>query len=130
MSQDVQDIVRNYALATGQAGRALLPRPMYAAAFAQSAAGGLQLQPVYSGGNLVNNPYTGTTTTQMQQALGAATFIQLHPSQAAALFQGQVVQVLGSNPGVVGAANAKAVSSGTSRTAQSSALLEPGTVMA
>jgi len=133
-SSEVQDMMRIYALTTGQ-GIGGLPRPMYGATYAQSAAGGLQMQPVYSGGQLIVNPYTGTTTTQVQQwsaqqAALPGVFLQLNPQQASSLFSGQVVQVLSANPGSVGAANATAVTSGQSRQAQAGGLLEPATVMA
>lgn len=128
LSQDVQDIVRLYAISTGQA--AGLPRPMYSASFAQSGAGGLQMQPVYSGGQLVNNPYVGTTTTQLSNALFAnpSVYVQLNPQQASNLLTGQVVKVINNNPGTVAAANTSAARSGTNRTAQASALMEPLTV--
>jgi len=128
-SQEAQEMVRLYALTTGQ-NPAGLPRQMYGATYAQSAAGGLQLQPVYSGGRLVANPYVGTTTTQMAQMGQGPMFLQLDPYQASSLFSGQVVQVLGQNPGAVGTANTTAARSGQGRQAQSSALLEPATVMA
>jgi 5-bromo-4-chloroindolyl phosphate hydrolysis protein len=122
-SQDVQDIVRLYSLSTGQ--QAGLPRPMYSASMAQSA-GGLQVQPVYSGGQLVQSPYSGATTTQYAQA---ALYMQLNPSLAMQLFSGQVVNVMQQNPGTVAQANAAGVGSGNSRDAQRTALLEPLTVM-
>src|SRR5215467_10193404 len=99
------DIMRLYALSTWQS-QAGLPRPMYPVTFAQNG-GGLQLQPVYSGGQLIQNPYTATTTTQLQNALTARmstsqnVFVQLDPQQASSLFQGQVVQVIQNNPGAV-----------------------------
>jgi gas vesicle protein len=129
-SQEVQELVRSYAMATGQS-QGGLPRPMYSATFAESQAGGLQLQPVYSGGQLVQNPYTGVTTTQMQNSLNynPAFFMQLNPQQAASLFQGQVVQVLGSNPGAVSGANSTALRAGQSRAATTGAMLEPATVL-
>ena len=66
-SQQVQDIIRLYALSTGQA--AGLPRPEYSATITQSAASGNQLQQVYQGGQLVQNPYSGPTTYQYQTAV-------------------------------------------------------------
>jgi len=126
-SPDVMELVRLYAMTTGQSQMGL-PRPMYAASFAQSGAGGLQLQPVYSGGQLVNSPYSGTTTTQWQNAT-APLYMQLNPSQATALFSGQVVQVMGNNPGAVGAANTVAARSGQGRQGQTAALIEPATVL-
>jgi len=131
-SSEVMDMVRQYALASGQS-MAGLPRPMYPATFAQSAAGGLQLQPVYSGGQLVQNPYTGRTTQQIQNALQytpSSIFLQLNPQQASDLFTGRVVQAVQANPGVVAQTNASAVRSGMSRQAQAGALLEPSTVLA
>ena len=54
-SEEVQNLVRLYALSVGQS-QSGLPRPMYSATFAQSQAGGLQLQPVYSGGRWSPRP--------------------------------------------------------------------------
>src|SRR5215510_819486 len=128
-STEVQEIVRAYAISSGQT-HAALPRPMYPATFAQSATGGLQLQPVYSSGQLVASPYTGATTTQYAQALTPAPplYLQLNPGQANALLEGRVVNAIASNPGAVGAANTTAAVTGVNRTRQSSALLEPLTV--
>ena len=128
-SQDVQEIVRLYAISTGQ-GQGGLPRPEYAASFAQSGAGGLQIQPVYSGGQLIQNPYVGTTSTQLQNALltNPAVYMQLNPQQANSLFAGQVVKVLNNNPGTVAAANTSAARNGQNRTDQATALNEPLTV--
>jgi len=142
-SQDVQDIVRLYALSTGQAAN--LPRPMYAATIAQSQAGGLATQPVYQGGVLVQNPYTGPTTYQYQTAVTAAQglmagtsqgvpgaggqvssiFMQLNPQQANDLFTGRVVQAVQQNPAAVASANASATRAGDSRVSQASNMLEP-----
>jgi soluble lytic murein transglycosylase-like protein len=142
-SQEVQDIVRLYALSTGQAAN--LPRPMYAATIAQSQAGGLATQPVYQGGVLVQNPYTGPTTYQYQTAVTAAQglmagtsqgtpgaggqvsniFMQLNPQQANDLFTGRVVQAVQQNPAAVASANASATRSGDSRVSQASNMLEP-----
>ena len=89
------------------------------------------MQPVYSGGQLIQNPYTGTTTTQLQNALTARmstsqnVFVQLDPQQASSLFTGQVVQVIQNNPGTVAAANTNAAVTGQSRTTQANALLQP-----
>ncbi|HEU0180304.1 MAG TPA: hypothetical protein VFV58_39210 [Blastocatellia bacterium] len=128
-STEVQEIVRAYAISSGQT-HAALPRPMYPATFAQSATGGLQLQPVYSSGQLVASPYTGATTTQYAQALTPQPplYLQLNPGQANALLEGRVVNAIASNPGAIGAANTTAAVTGTNRTRQSSALLEPLTV--
>ena len=142
-SQDVQDIVRLYALSTGQAAN--LPRPMYAATIAQSQAGGLATQPVYQGGVLVQNPYTGPTTYQYQTAVTAAQglmagtnqgvpgagnqvsniFMQLNPQQANDLFTGRVVQAVQQNPAAVASANSRATRAGDSRVTQASNMLEP-----
>jgi Tape measure protein len=130
-SQDVQELVRLYSLTQGQTLSGL-PRPMYAATFAQTG-GNLALQPVYSGGQQVQNPYTGITTTQWSQmnsaAAGSGVYIQLHPQQANDLFTGKVVNVLNRNPATVAAANSNATRSGTERVAQRGALMEPLTVM-
>jgi hypothetical protein len=127
-SNEVADLVRLYALSTGQS-QAGLPRPMYGVTMAQSAAGGLQTQAVYSGGALVASPYTGTTTTDLQNSLlNPSVYVQLNPQQAQSLFEGRVTQVISSNPGTVAAANTAAARSGQSRTAQTNAFLEPLTV--
>jgi hypothetical protein len=134
-SQDVQDIVRLYALSTGQAAR--LPRPMYAATIEQSAAGGLATQPVYQGGVKVQNPYTGPTTYQYSTAVtnaqnlsasggnSSSVFLQLNPQQANDLFTGRVVQAVQQNPAAVASANSRATRMGDSRVSQASNLLEP-----
>jgi hypothetical protein len=130
-SQEVQDIVRLYALSSGQS-QAGLARPEYPVTFTQSQAGGLALQPVYGGGQLVQSPYSGTTTTQLADlsyALRNSMFIQLNPQQANDLFEGRVVQAVQNNPTMVASANASAARSGDSRLAQASAFLEPATVM-
>ena len=122
-SPEVQQLVQLYALATGQ--NAKLPRPLYSAVFEQSGAGGAQLQPVYQGGQLVQSPYTGTTTTQWQQA---GIYVQLDPQKANQLFEGRVVNVLQANPGSVANATANGTSAGDSRTALRGSLVEPLTV--
>ena len=127
-SPEVQEIVRMYAIATGK-NPSGLPRPMYGATFTQSGAGGVSLQPVYSGGNIVANPYSGTTTTQYGQLGQQMTFLSLDPTQALSLLSGQVTGVMAQNPGNVASANAAALASGNSRDAQNNALFEPLTVM-
>lgn len=122
-SPEVQELVRLYSMSTGQ--QANLPREMYSATFAQSGAGGLQLQPVYSNGLPVQSPYSGATP---QQWATGGTYIQLNPTQANNLFEGKVVKVIGDNPEAVSNANASAVRAGDSRNAQRQALLEPATV--
>jgi len=123
-SQEVQEIVRLYALATGQQAR--LPRPLYPVAIAQQG-GSLQTQPVYSNGQLVQNPYTGVTTSQWQTA---GLYLQINPAQANALFEGRVVNVLEGNPASVSQATASGAASGNGRTALRSALFDPLTVNA
>ena len=146
-SQEVQNIVRLYALSTGQA--AMLPRPMYSATYIQSQTGGLALQPVYQGGQLVQNPYTGPTTYQYQTAVTTAeglkaggalgvpgatgiqqgVFLQLNAQQAQQLMTGQVVQAIQTNPAAVANATAAASRSGDSRMTTASAMMEPLTVL-
>jgi hypothetical protein len=146
-SQQVQDIVRLFALSTGQAAK--LPRPMYAATIAQSQAGGLALQPVFQGGVQVQNPYTGPTTYQYQTAVTAAQglmagtsqgvpgasginssmFVQLNPQQATDLFTGKTVAAIQQNPAAVASASASAARSGDSRTTMASNMLEPLTAL-
>ena len=134
-SPEVQQLINLYAATQGKGP--VGPRPMYAATYQQQAStGGLQLQPVYSNGQVVANPYTGTTTTQWAMASQlksnpqTAMFIQLDPGLASALFQGQVVNVLNQNPTVVGNANTASNAAGATRTAQLGGLLEPSTVVA
>ena len=121
-SAEVQNIVRLYSLTQGL--NANLPRPMYSATLQQSS-GGLQTQPVYSNGQLVQNPYAGTTT---QQWANAGLYVQLNPALAYQLFSGQVVNVLQQNPGTVAQASAAGVSGGDSRASMRTALMEPLTV--
>jgi Transglycosylase SLT domain/Tape measure protein len=138
-SQQVQDIVRLYALSSGQAAN--LPRPEYSATIAQSAAGGNQLQAVYQGGQLVQNPYSGPTTYQYQTAVttaeglkagttlgvpGATGLVnQGFANLPTAQFTGQVVSALQSNPAAVGQASAAAARAGDSRLTTTAAMLEP-----
>jgi hypothetical protein len=145
-SQDVQDIVRLYALSQGQAAN--LPRPMYAATVAE-AGGKLALQPVYQGGQLVQNPYTGPTTYQYQTAVTEAqglkagtsqgvpgatpiiqsTFIQLNAQQAQSLMTGQVVGAIQANPSAVASAGASAARAGDSRMTTTAAMTSPLTAL-
>jgi hypothetical protein len=122
-SPEVMELVRLYALATGTTPYGM-PRPMYPVAFAQTASG-LALQPVYSGGQIVANPYVGTTTTQYNQGV----YVQLNPQQANDLFEGRVVNVMNQNPATVATANTAATRSGTERVSQRGLLMEPLTVM-
>ena len=123
-SLEVQNLVRLYAATTGQ--QAGLPRPMYGVAQAQQG-GQLQTQPVYSSGQLVQNPYTGTTTYQYAQQ---GMYMQLDPNQAMQLFSGQVVNVVQNNPATIAQANATALAAGNARYATLGSLVEPSTVMA
>jgi hypothetical protein len=145
-SQDVQDIVRLYALSQGQAAN--LPRPMYSATIAESG-GGVALQPVYQGGQLVQNPYTGPTTYQYQTAVTLAqglkagtsqgvpgatglinnTWIQLNAQQAQNLMTGQVVGAIQSNPSAVASAGASAARAGDSRMTTTAAMTSPLTAL-
>jgi tape measure domain-containing protein len=122
-SPEVQELVRLYALATG-ATPGGMPRPLYPVTFAQSGSS-LALQPVYSSGQIVANPYSGITTSQYAQGV----YVQLNPQQANDLFEGRVVNVVNQNPESVAGANSAAIRSGTARTAQRGALMEPLTVM-
>jgi hypothetical protein len=132
-SPEVQQLVNLYAATQGMG--VVGPRPMYPATLAQSA-GGLQLQPTYSNGQLVSSPYAGTTTQQwatagmLQNALSQNLLVQLDPHAASQLFAGQVVNVINGNPTVVGNANTSSITTGNNRTAQLGGLLEPATVHA
>ena len=145
-SQDVQDMIRLYALSTGQAAN--LPRPMYNATFTESG-GNVALQPVYQGGQLVQNPYTGPTTYQYQTAVTAAeglkagtslgvpgasniiggTFMQLNPQQANDLLTGKIISTVAGNPSAVASSNAAAMSAGDSRMTTTASMLEPLTAL-
>ena len=140
-SQQVQDIVRLYALSTGQT--AGLPRPEYSATFAQSAAGGTQLQATYQGGQLVQNPYSGPTTYQYQTAVTSAEGLKAGTSlgvpgatgmvnqsfanlpTTSSSFVGGVVNAMQQNPAAVSSASAAAARAGDSRLSTSAAMLEP-----
>jgi len=122
-SLEVQELVKLYALTQGEQAQGM-PRPMYGATLAQGG-GALNLQPVYSNGQLVANPYSGTTTTQWANQ---GIYVQLNPQQANDLFEGKVVNVLQNNPASVAEANASGAKSGTARDSQRTALMEPLTV--
>jgi hypothetical protein len=133
-SQEVQDIIRLYALSTGQAAN--LPRPMYAATIAQSTQG-LQLQPVYQGGVKVANPYTGPTTYQYQSAVVAAQGLMpgtsLGVPGASGIINEQWQQLtlatIRQNPSAVANANAAAATAGDSRLSTTAAMQEPLTLL-
>lgn len=130
-SKDVQDIVRLYALTTGQI--AGLPRPQYAATIAESSQG-LQLQPVYDSGRLVQNPYTGPTTYQYESAIPGLTGTPYAASGAPGLlntnWQNLTLDTIRRNPAAVAMANAAAVSAGDSRLTTTAAMQEPLTALA
>jgi hypothetical protein len=133
-SSQVQDLVRLYALSTGQAAN--MPRPMYAATVAQSTQG-LQLQPVYQGGTQVTNPYTGPTTYQYQTAVAAAggllpgynagTGMGVPGAQGLinTSFQQLTLQAIQGNPSSIAMANGAAATAGDSRLTQTAAMQEP-----
>jgi hypothetical protein len=133
-SQDVQDIIRLYALSTGQAAN--LPRPMYAATIAQSTQG-LQTQAVYQGGVKVANPYTGPTTYQYQSAVVGAQGLMpgtsLGVPGASGLinegWQQLTLATIRANPAAVANANAAAATAGDSRLSTTAAMQEPLTAL-
>jgi len=140
-SQEVQNLVRLYALSTGQAAN--MPRPMYAATIAQST-GGLQLQPVYQGGQQVQNPYTGVTTYQYQTATAAAQGLMPNPGsglgvpggaglvnwQFAQLNTQTVLSTIQNNPAAITMASASGATAGDSRLSTTQAMQEPLTLLA
>jgi hypothetical protein len=134
-SREVQDLVRLYALSTGQS-TANMPRPMYAATVAQSTQG-MQLQPIYQGGVQVQNPYTGTTTYQYESAVAAAQGLKAGTSLgvpgASGLISQQwqqlTVQTIQGNPGAIAMASAAAARAGDSRLTTSAAMQEPLTAL-
>jgi uncharacterized membrane protein len=133
-SQEVQDLVRLYALSTGQAAN--MPRPMYAATVAQSTQG-LQQQAVYQGGQLVQNPYNGPTTYQYQTAVAGAQGLMPGTSLGAVNASGLINQqwtqltldAIRSNPAAVANAGAAAASAGDSRLSTTQAMQEPLTAL-
>jgi len=133
-SEEIQDLVRLYALSTGQAAN--MPRPMYAATIAQSTQG-LQLQPVYQGGVQVQNPYTGPTTYQYQSAVASAMGLRAGTSLgvpgASGLITDQwqklMVQTIQGNPSAIAMANSAAASAGDSRLTTTQAMQEPLTLL-
>jgi hypothetical protein len=134
-SQEVQDLVRLYALSTGQS-TTNMPRPMYAATVAQSSQG-LQLQPVYQGGVQVQNPYTGTTTYQYATAVASAQGMMpgtsLGVPGASGLISQQwqqlAVQTIQGNPAAIAMASASASRAGDSRLTTTAAMQEPLTAL-
>lgn len=137
-SNEVQNLVRLYALSTGQAAN--MPRPMYAATIAQGTQG-LQLQPVYQGGVQVQNPYTGVTTYQYQTAVAAAGGLlpgyQAGSGMGVPGAQGLInqqwsqltLQTIQGNPSSIAMANASAVTAGDSRLTTTAAMNEPLTAL-
>jgi hypothetical protein len=133
-SQDVQDIIRLYALSTGQAAN--LPRPMYAATIAQSTHG-LQVQPVYQGGVQVANPYTGPTTYQYQTAVAGAQGMMPGTSLGVPgagnlitqQWQQLALQTIQGNPAAVAMASSAAARAGDSRLTTTAAMQEPLTAL-
>jgi hypothetical protein len=135
-SQDVQDIVRLYALSSGQVGS--LPRQMYNATIAQSTQG-IQLQPTYNGGVQVQNPYTGTTSYQYAHA--AITAQGANPSPGSGLgvpgasglinnqFQQLTLQTIQGNPSAIAMASSAAATAGDSRLSTAAAMQEPLTAL-
>jgi soluble lytic murein transglycosylase-like protein len=134
--QDIQDLVRLYALSSGQAAN--LPRPMYNATIAQSTQG-VQLQPTYNGGVQVQNPYTGTTSYQYAHA--AITAQGANPSPGSGLgvpgaaglinnqFQQLTLQTIQGNPSAIAMASASAATAGDSRLTTAAAMQEPLTAL-
>ena len=101
-------------------------RPMYPVSFAMSG-GSLNMQPVYNGGGIVANPYSGPTTTQVN---ATPVYVQLNPQQANDLFEGKVVQVIDANPAAVANSNTRvAGDSSGRRMAAQNAILEPLTLL-
>jgi hypothetical protein len=135
-SIDVQDLIRTYALTTGQA--AMLPRQMYNATIAQGTQG-MQLQPVYQGGVQVNNPYTGPTTYQYQTAVTSAQGLMPSPGSGLGVpgasgiinqsWQQLTLRAIQSNPSAVALAGAAAASAGDSRLSTTQAMQEPLTAL-
>jgi hypothetical protein len=133
-SNEVMDLVRLYALSTGQAAN--MPRPMYAATIAQSTQG-LQLQPVYQGGVQVQNPYTGPTTYQYQTAVATAMGLRAGTSLGVPGASGLItqqwqqlaLQTIQGNPSAIAMASAAAASAGDSRLTTTQAMQEPLTAL-
>ena len=122
-SPQVQELVQMYKMTQGINSTQGMGRPMYPVSWAMSG-GSASLQPVYSNGSLVANPYVGATTTQQ-----SATFVQLNPQQANQLFEGRVVQVVGNNPGAVADASTSAMEPTYRRSREQNSMLEPMTAM-
>jgi hypothetical protein len=133
-SNEVQQLMRLFALATGQAAN--MPRPMYAATLAQSTQG-MQLQPTYQGGVQVQNPYTGPTTYQYQTAVTEAQGLMGGTSLGVpgaggisnSTLQAASIQTIQGNPSAVAMANAAAAQAGDSRLTTTAALNEPLTAL-
>jgi hypothetical protein len=125
-SPAVRELVELYSMSTGQNPTGLL-RPMYAVT-GSTRGGADYIAPVYSGANIVANPYTGPTTANPTQS--GNTFIQLDPQQANDLLEGRVVQIVENNPHVVATANTSGVQAGTNRQTARAAYSEPLTTLA
>jgi hypothetical protein len=133
-SEEVQNLVRLYALSTGQAAN--MPRQMYAATIAQSTQG-MQLQPVYQGGVQVQNPYTGVTSYQYQTAVATAVGLNAGTSLgvpgASGIINNQWQQLtlatIRGNPSAIAQANAAAATAGDSRLTTTAAMQEPLTAL-
>ena len=124
---EVQEMVKLYAMTQGTQASGM-GRPMTPVSWAMSG-GSASIQPVYSGGSIVSNPYVGPTTTELAYSRSPL-FVTLNPEQANQLFEGKVVQVIGNNPTAVGDASAAAASGSSARRSHTqSAILEPMTVL-
>jgi Tape measure protein len=123
-SPQVRELVQMYAVSTGE--NAKMPRPMYGVNWAQQG-GSLGLQPVYSGGSIVANPYTGTTTSEWGRQ---GIYVQLDPNQANTLLEGKVVDILEANPAAVSDSAAQAQATGYNRQQARTGLQEPLTTVA
>lgn len=122
-SPQVRELIQLYAMTQGTTA-SNMGRPMLPVSWAMSG-GSATVQPVYSGGNVVSNPYVGPTTAQTIPSI----YTQLNPAQANQLFEGRVVQVIGDNAPAVADASTSAMDPTYRRTSQQGSLVEPLTVL-
>ena len=126
-SPAVRELIQLYGLSQGTSVTKGIGRPMYGVSWGLSG-GAATMQPVYSSGSLVTNPYVGPTTAQM--AGGGTVLVQLQPEAANSLLEGKVVSILDKNAPAVADASTSALDANYRRTRERNALLEPMTLLA
>lgn len=122
-SPQVRELIQLYAMTQGTTA-SNMGRTMQPVSWAMSG-GQSTMQPIYAGGAVVSNPYTGPTTAQTIPSI----YTQLNPAQANQLFEGRVVEVIGNNGPAVADASTAAMDPTYRRTSSQGSLVEPLTVL-